>query len=283
MPASPQHLPRHGRPVAAAALFCLLAAWSTAPAQDVTPEAAVAGARALERDGLFDEAETYLSELVAGDESLARNASVLWELARLTADGETAHELAGEVAARSRSGELVAAAHAVRGDYLYATGHYAAAAGEYEAAGERARGEAAVEAGLKRAAALLASGDASAAEEAARSVLSTRDLGADQEALARTALGRALLVRGETVSALAEFMLSAEAGDASLRLAALAGASEAAIAAGDDSTAVELLGTIVEDPEPSYERAWAQHLLESVAARLARPEPAPGQAPADGE
>lgn len=268
MPARRPHLPTCSRTLLLAALIGLAFACGTASGQEVGPDEAISRALALERDGLRDEAEQYLAGLVAGDEALAGNARVLWQLARLTTSGADAYDIAERVIARTRDARLAAAAHLLRGDYLYASGHYARAVEEYEAAAQRAEGEAAADAALKRAGSLLASGDASAAGEAYESILSNRDLGPTRTSLARSGLARTLLVRGEPGQALAGFLEASNVEERSARLAALAGACEAAIAAGADSTAADLLARLADDPTPSYERAWAEDLLESVSARL---------------
>ena len=98
------------------------------------PEEAIEAARALERDGHVAEAELYLRELVATDADLARNASVLLELARLTPSIEECLSLTERALERTRDGELTSRALELQGDYLYAAARYSEACAAYEAA-----------------------------------------------------------------------------------------------------------------------------------------------------
>jgi len=228
-------------------------------------------AEALEAAGRPDEAEALLRRAIESG-VVDRDPAILLAVARLTPSPDESIELCREVIAGSRNAGLVAAAHALRGDYLYALGSYRESAIEYEAAASGGPPGARAEAALKRAASLLAAGDAPAAEEAYGALAASRD-----DALrsrARAGVGRAMLEQGRAREAAAAFE-DAAAGTAErgARLDALAGAASAWEAAGDLERAAATLAAIVEEHPGTSDAVLAEERLRTLAED-------PGTAPA---
>ncbi|MBD3367872.1 MAG: tetratricopeptide repeat protein [Candidatus Eisenbacteria bacterium] len=255
----------------AAALVAALVVSSPA---EPTAREAVARARALERSGRPDEARTYLSELTASDDRLAEEASVLLELARLTADVDTLTTLLDAALDAARRPEEIAAAHMMRGDLLFARGRYTAAAEEYARADRSAPAFRPGAAEFRRAESLLAARDGSAALDAFTTIAEAP--GTLEEIRPRAELGaaRALLELGRHEEAARSFeKVAAEYPDGDVRLLALSGAAEARAQIGDHAAATELLSSLVEEYPGTFHATLA---LE----RLSRPAP-PDTASAD--
>jgi tetratricopeptide (TPR) repeat protein len=256
-----------------AALLCAaLAVAALAPGATASSAGdALREARALEAAGKPDEAETLLRRALESG-VVDRDPAILLAVARLTPLPDESLELCREVIAASRNAGLVAAAHALRGDYLYALGSYQEAAAEYEAAAAGGTAEARALASLERAASLLAAGDAPAAEEAYRTLLSSKDDAVRSRA--RLGVGRALLAQGRARDAAGEFEGAAAAGPdgRGARLEALAGAAAAWEAAGDVGRAAAALGVIVQDYPGTSDAVLAEERLRALAES---PETAP--------
>lgn len=252
---------------AAAALASALAlAAAPAPAAASSTDDAIAEARALEAAGRHGDAEAslrrFLESGVAG-----RHPAVLLALARLTPSAEEAAGLCREIVESSRDGGLVAEAHTLRGDYLYALGSYAEAAREYEAAADGGSRDARDAAALKRAASLLAGGDAPAAEGIYRTLTEAQGASAGVVPRAEVGLGRALLAQGRAAEAAEQFEKAARMGsDSGARLEALVGAAASHEEQGDTGRMVAALTAIVDEFPDTYDAVLAEDHLRAVAA-----------------
>jgi len=260
--------------LAGAALCAALAVFAPAPCAKASSAGdALREAEALEAAGRLDEAEALLRRALESG-VVDRDAAILLAVARLTPSPDESLELCREVIAESRNAGLVAAAHALRGDYLYALGSYQEAAAEYEAASAGGSAEARASASLKRAASLLAAGDAPAAEEAYRALAASKDDAVRPRALAGA--GRALLEQGRARDAAVEFESAAAEGPDGhgARLEALAGAAAAWEAAGDAGRAAEALGAIVREYPATSDAVLAEERLRTLAENLETSSPA---------
>ncbi len=259
----------------AGALTAALLAVTAGPAagdDPPTPAQAIEKARALEETGFVDDAEAYLRGLVETDRSLARSASVLLELARLSADPEEAMAFADQAIERTRDAGLLVRAHALKGDALYASRIYAAAAEEY---GEAARYSApdAGEATLRRADCLLAAGDASAALEAYRGIWEEGAVPGELTSWAELGIGRALLHSGRSAEAAEHFEhVAATYVDPDVRMQALAGAGESHEANDAPLDALTALATLAAEFPDTFAGVVAAErvrvLSEQVAAAM---------------
>jgi tetratricopeptide (TPR) repeat protein len=265
------------RPAALAALgAALLIALAAAPSvadDPPTSAQAIERARALEEDGFVEEAEIYLRELVDTERSLARDAEVLIELARLTGDPDEAAALASRAIERTRDARIIVAAHALRGDVLYASGLYVAAAEEYGAAARHGSTPGAREAALGRAASLLAAGDATTAIEEYGEVAEEGATPDELTPLAKLGMGRALLAAGRPAEAAAEFDHVAETyADDDVRIRALAGAAESHEAAGAPVVALRALEMLASEFPNTLEGVLARERAGTLSAELAAPQ-----------
>ncbi len=225
----------------------------------VDADEAIEKARALETSGNADEAFVYLSELVDQDERLAGDASVLIELSRLTPSTEESVELLERAVDRARDGEQASRAQQLLGDYLYARGSYLEAAERFASAADRGSGAGRDEALLKRAASLLAAGDADAAADAYGELAGRRDTSEDTRPWALLGLGRALQFKGDLHGAAFTYdSLASEYPEHEARPRALAGAGEALAAAGEFPDARIALKTLVREYPASYEAVLAR-------------------------
>ncbi len=253
--------------MALAAAFIAVAALAASAQDDPSPREAVEKARALEGHGFVEEARHYLEELVGGDAPAGRDPEVVLELARLTPSADEAIELVDGVIHRARDARALAAAHALRGDFLYAQGRYLEASAEYEKAARLAEGAEEDRALLMRARSLLAAGDASAAADAFRELAEKGGVPGESTPWAELGLGQALLLRGDALEAAAQFERTAAAyPDHDVRPLALAGAAESRLVAGEPDAARAALGTIVEEYPGTFEAVLADHRLSQLAA-----------------
>lgn len=255
--------------VAAAAIAAVLLPASQPAWSDDVPTAAeaVEKARALEQQGQLAAAEEYLTELASDEDApLGRNAEVLLEIARLSADAETSRDFAARVIARTRDDELLESAHMLRGDSFFAEARYASAQHEYEAAARHSPTRGPGTADLKRARSILASGDARAAADAYREIAGWGAVPGELTPQAEVGLARSLLVLGQFEEAAEQFERTARIyGESGVRVRALAGAAESHEYAGADSSAVAALQSIVTDYPDSYEAVLAREKLRSHA------------------
>ncbi len=247
-----------------AAAFALIAA--PRPATASSTDDAITEARALEAAGRPDEAEAclrrFLESGVAG-----RHPAVLLALAHLTPSAEEAAELCREIVESSREGGLVAEAHTLRGDYLYALGSYAEAAREYEAAAGGGSRNARDGAALKHAASLLAGGDAPAAEGIYRTLTEAQGASTEVAPWAEVGLGRALLAQGRAAEAAQQFERAARThADRGARLEALVGAAASHGEGGDTERMIAALTAIVDEFPDTYDAVLAEDHLRAVAA-----------------
>jgi tetratricopeptide (TPR) repeat protein len=258
---------RTGRLTAITALAAVLAFAPAAAAP--RPVEAIEAARALEREGRIHEAEYYLRELVATHDDLARDPAVLLELARLTPSPDESLRLIESALSRTRDSVLLSAGAELQGDYLYACGRYAEAAAAYEQASLHAPEERADWMLLKRAASLLALGDASAAVEAYRRLAEGGGVPNEVTPWAALGLGEALLVKGEVDDAATEFERVADgypSHDVTPR--ALFGAAQALRAAGDTAGAHAALRTLVNGYPETFEAVLAREDLRTLTSAL---------------
>jgi tetratricopeptide (TPR) repeat protein len=262
MSASP---PRRARVIATAVIAALSLIAATGPAAASSADDAIKEAGALEAAGRPDEAEACLRGLL--DSGVAsRNPAVLLALARLTPSPEEAVALCREILESARDPRLVAEAHALRGDYLYARGSYAEAAREYEAAGGGSRNVTDA-AALKRAASLLAAGDAPAAETVYRAVVEAGDASAETVPWAAVGLGRALLAQGRAEEAAEQFERTARAyADHGARREALVGAAASHEERGDTERMIAALTAVIDEYPDTYDAVLAADHLRAVAA-----------------
>lgn len=263
MSASPPHRVRVAASALAAALALIAA---PGPATASSADDAIEEARALETAGRPDEAEACLRRLLESG-VVSRNPAVLAALARLTPSPEEAVELCREVIESARDPRLVAEAHALRGDYLYARGSYGAAALEYEAAAGSGTGDARDRAALKHAASLLAAGDAPAAEGVYRTLVETEGVLAEALPWAEVGLGRALLAQGRTGEAAEQFeRVSHTHAGRDVRLQALAGAAASHEERGDVDRAIAALSAVIDEYPDTYDAVLAEDHLRAIAA-----------------
>jgi len=263
MPAS---LPRPGLAASAIAAAVLALAAAALPTAASSADDAIAEARALETAGRPDAAEACLRRVLESG-VVSRDPAVLLALARLTPSPEEAVELCGEVIESARNPRLVAEARTLRGDYLYARGSYAEAAREYEAAAAGGPRNARDEAALKRAASLLAAGDAPAAETVYRALASAEGLSAEVTPWAEVGLGRALLAQGRAAEAAEQFERTAGAyAGHDARREALVGAAASHEERGDIARAIAALTAVIDEYPDTYDAVIAEDHLRTVAA-----------------
>jgi len=244
------------------------------PAVASSVDDALEEARRLESEGRQDDAEALLRRTLESGVA-ARHPALLLAIARLSPSPEESVELCGEVIAATRDARLAGEARLLRGDYLYARGSYAEAVREYDAAlgGPRDIRWAAA---LKRAASLLAGGDAPAAEDAYRSAVDTEGLPQELRPWVEIGLGRALLARGAAEEAAERFEATARAHpDHDARLAALAGAARSHEEAGDAARAAVSLAAIVAEFPGTYDAVLAEERLRGLAETAPRSEESP--------
>lgn len=264
MPAS-QGPPRDYRTTPLIVLACVIALAGQPAGAQTRPAEAIEAARALERDGHAAEAELYLRELVANDNGLSRDASVLLELARLATSASESLSLIESALARTRDPELVTTALELRGDYLYAGGRYLEASAAYEQASSNAPRQRVDWILLKRASSLLALGDASAAAEAYEELASGGGVPGEVTPWAVLGLGQALIAGGNAEAAAVEFERAATAypGHA-VRPQALFGASRAHVLAGDRRAARAALETLLAEYPGTLEAVLAREDLRRL-------------------
>lgn len=249
--------------IAAVVLALIVAA---GPAAASSADDAINEARALETAGRPDEAEACLRRLLESGIA-SRNPAVLLALARLTPSPEEAVELCCEVIESERDPRLVAEARTLRGDYLFARGSYAEAAREYEAAAGSGPRNVRDEAALKRAASLLAAGDAPAAEGVYRAVVETGDASAEVIPWAEVGLGRALLAQGRAAEAAEQFERTARTyADHDARREALVGAASSHEEGGDIERTIAALTAVIDEYPDTYDAVLAEDHLRAVAA-----------------
>ena len=219
--------------------------------------------RALEIDGRVGVAVEQLRSILT-DESHAPDAALLLELARLTDDAGEAVALADDALASTRDANLRARARVLRGDYLYAAGHYDQAAAEYAAATELG---APAHVMLRHAAALLAMGDIAGAIRVYDGAAS----GSDVEAAAWASIGRerARLMGGDAAGAAQELerIADQQVGHA-WRAHALAAAAEARIAEGRLGRARDLLQLLSSEFPDSFESTLARDRIRTIDQRM---------------
>ncbi len=246
------------------AVAVVLCAPTELPAQSIDASDAVARARSLEQTGFSEDATSYIRGLMKEDSDLAGNPLLALELARLTDDAAEALDLADLVLVRSHDQTLRSAAYTLRGDFLFATGHYAAAAVEYASAiVQREDSDRTI---LKQAAALLASGDATTATALYRSALVSAE--PDVAAWASVGLGWALLAAGSPSEACTHFeAAAAEHRESGVRAAALMGAATCAEALGELSRTSRFLRTVTAEFPGSFEAVIAADRLRVAALR----------------
>jgi tetratricopeptide (TPR) repeat protein len=242
----------------------------------LTSAQAIERARALEGGGLLEEAALYLRGLILESRSIARDAPVLLELARLTNDLDEAADLANRATTRTRDPQLLLAAHVFLGDLLYARGLYLSAALEYGRAGTDKSISGADEALLKRAASLLAAGDAQAALDAYRDLAAEGATGETTIPLAELGVGRALLRAGRPEEAAREFeRILATYPVPDVRIQALAGAAASHEEAGNMPAAIMHLTVLSDEFPESFEGI----LAGDRARNIPLPESADGENP----
>jgi len=240
---------------------------SSLPAAASSADDAIKEARALETAGRPDEAEACLRRLLESGVA-SRNPAVLLALAHLTLAPEEAVALCREVIESARDPRLIAEAHTLRGDYLYARGSYAEAAREYEAAaGAGGSREVKDEAALKRAASLLAAGDAPAAEGVYRALAAAGGASTEVIPWVEVGLGRALLAEGRAAEAAEQFERTARAyADHDARLDALVGVAASYEQGGDVERTIAALTAVVDEYPGTYDAVLAEDHLRAVAA-----------------
>lgn len=250
----------------AALIAVAVVLWSPAglSAQELSVSEAIERARSLEQAGLTVDAASYIRGLMSGDSELGASPLLALELARMTDDALEALNLADVVLAQSRDQGLRSAAYTLRGDFLYASGHYEAAAVEYAAAIARRQGYGRTI--LKQAASLLASGDATAATELYRQASS--DAEGSVAAWAAIGLGWAILATGNPSEAGAHFEAAAlDHAENGVRGPALIGAATCSEALGEFSRAAELLLAVTLEFPGSFEAVIAADRREIVLLR----------------
>jgi len=250
----------------AALIAVAVVLWSPAglSAQEIDVSEAIERARSLEQTGLTEDAASYIRGLMGGDSDLATSPLLALELARLTDDALEALDLADAVLAQSRDQELRSTAYTLRGDFLYASGHYEAAAIEYAAAIVRRQGYGRTI--LKQAASLLASGDVTAATLLYRQASSDGEEGV--AAWASIGLGWAILATGNPSEAGAQFEATAIThAENGVRAPALIGAATCYEALEEFSHTAELLRAVTMEFPGSFEAVMAADRLETVLLR----------------
>jgi TolA-binding protein len=256
---------------AAAAMLSTIASVATAVADDV-PNAreAIEKARALERDGHAEDAETYLADLVAEENGpLADEAEVLLEAARMAGGADEARALAARSIAHTRSSDIVYAARMLRGDSYFVQGLYLTAAAEYEDAAGHAPGRRRGTADLMHATSVLASGDVESAVAAHEEMLGRLTLDDETRPEAELGLGTSLLAAGRAEEAAHRFEETAEAHpDHHLRVRALDGAARSFSALGDIPQAARVLEQLIESYPDSYEAVLAREELREFEPAL---------------
>jgi tetratricopeptide (TPR) repeat protein len=253
-------------------LAALLVLLLSAPAwcDDVPTAAEVAEkARALVAQGRQTAAEEYLAGFLDEENGpLADNAMLLVEAARLATTAEDCRAYAGRAIERTRSSDLLEAAHMLMGDSYYAENHYLSASAEYEKAARHSSGRGPGVADLKRARSILASGDAGAAVEAFREIADWGATPGEFTPLAEVGLATALLAAGRPAEAAEQFERTARTfPESEFRPKALAGAAESHEAAGEDSAAIAALRRLVADHPDDYEAVLARAHLRTYALR----------------
>ncbi|MCK4511508.1 tetratricopeptide repeat protein [bacterium] len=264
----------------AALIAVAVVLWSPAglAAQEIDVSEAIERARSLEQTGLVADAASYIRGLMGGDSDLATSPLLALELARLTDNALEALDLADTVLAQSRDQGLRSTAYTLRGDFLYASGHYEAAAIEYAAAIVRRQDYGRTI--LKQAASLLASGDATAATLLYRQTSGDRE--GSTAAWASIGLGWAILATGNPSEAGAHFEATAlEHAENGVRAPALIGAATCSEALGEFSHAAELLRACAVEFPGSFEAVMAADRLETVLLRAS--EKASEEAALDAE
>ncbi len=275
--------------VVAIAVAVVVSATGSAICDD-TPSAAEAiqKARALERQGHPEEAEFYLRDLIEAEEQLARDATVLLELARLTDASEEALALIDRAITRTRDSRLICRARSLKGDYLYAQGQYVPASREYQEAAGHGSGPEVEVALLKRGQSLLAAGDASAATEAFRELAEKGGVPGAMTPWAELWLGRALLLKGDPTGAALQFERTGETyPEHDVRPHALAGAAESHRLAGNEQAARSALEALILQYPGTFEAVLAREDIQTLAPAdtLTAPaeEESAGEAGAAGE
>lgn len=252
-------LRRHAAAVAAALCLALASDGSASKASSALREAAI-----LESEGRVQDAEASLRRLLDSEGARGRHPAVLLALARLTPSLDESIALAREVIENTRDAELLAGAHALRGDLLYALGSYAEAAVEYEAATAGGSADARRDAAFKRGTCLLAAGDATAAEKALRSAAA--DARDDDVPWIELGVARSMMAQGRHDAAAIEFeRIAAAHPNHGARPGALSGAAEAHEAAGNLDGAVAALTTLLGEYPESYEATLGRERLRALA------------------
>ena len=263
--------PRQASALRRAGALVLLLALGTAGAAlgDSAPTAreALEKARALERAGHAEEAVEYLSGLVDGEDAPLRDeAEVLLEAARLSRSPEKSRAYAARAIEHTRSSAVVEAARLLRGDSFFAEGLYLSAATEYGEAAKHSRERGTSVGDLKRAASLLAAGDAGAAADAYRRIAQSGATPGEATPRAQLGLARALLTAGRAAEAAEEFEVVARVyKDHGLRVQALAGTAECYEALGEARRAADALTALVTEYPNSYEAVLAREKLRRRA------------------
>ncbi len=255
---------RRSTQTVAALIAVAVVSWSPTElvAQDIDASEAIARARSLEQTGFTEDAASYIRGLMGEDSDLAGSSLLALELARLTDDAAEALDLADLVLVRSRDQALRSAAYTLRGDFLYASGHYGTAAIEYAAAAVRREGSCRTI--LKQAAGLLASGDVTAATALYKEALTSAD--EDVAAWASIGLGWAILAAGNSSEACTHFeTAAAEHAGSGIRAPALMGAATCAEALGELSRTSEILRTVIGEFPGSFEAVIAADRLRVAA------------------
>jgi len=250
----------------AALIAVAVVLWSPAglTAQEIDVSEAIERARSLEQAGLTEDAASYIRGLMDEDSEFATSPLLALELARLTDDALEALDLADAVLAQSRDQGLRSTAYTLRGDFLFASGHYEAAAIEYAASIVRRQGYGRTI--LKQAASLLASGDATAATLLYRQASSDSD--GSIAAWASIGLGWAILATGNPSEAGVHFEATAlEHAENGVRAQALIGAATCSEALGELLHAAELLRAVTVEFPGSFEAVIAADRLETVLLR----------------
>jgi len=258
-------------------LCAVFAAFAVQVFASPTPREAVARARALEESGRSREARIYLEELTASDDDLAGEASVLLELARLTANIDTLTALLDAAVEAARRPEEIAAAHMMRGDLLYARGRYTAAGDEYARADRAAPAFQPGTASLRRAESLLAARDGSAALDAFGTLARASGTPEEIRPWAELGVARALQELGRLDEAARAFeKVASDAPDHDARLLALSGAAAARDDLGDHAAVVELLSSLIDQYPGTFHAAVA---LERLSQPLQDPSAGDTTAP----
>jgi hypothetical protein len=231
-----------------------------------TEEAAIERARALVRQGDQEDAEAYLAELtLEGEGPHAGSAAVLLEAARLVSSADDCRAYATRAIERTRSGEMLEAAHMLIGDSYFAERLYLSASLAYEEAARHSPGRGPGTAALMRARSILASGDAGAAAEAYREIAEWGATPTEITPRAELGLARSLLEAGRPGEAAEQFGLTARVyEEPEIRAAALAGAADSHVAAGEPQAAADALRDLLECCPDTYEAVLAQEHLRRL-------------------